>query len=94
MWTSHITSNGGLDYYALWLDYHTHYLWVYPLKQKSQVFDKFLHLSNIIKTQFGGNIKEFQCDNRGRGDVTINHFMIIPLLMALPFIFPDLIALN
>lgn len=35
LWTSPITSCGGLRYYILFLDYYSHYLWVYPLKNKS-----------------------------------------------------------
>ncbi|KAL4565815.1 hypothetical protein LXL04_029921 [Taraxacum kok-saghyz] len=56
--------NGGLRYYVLFLDHYTHYLWDL-LKQKSQVFEKFLHVSNIIKNQFGDTIKQFQYDNGG-----------------------------
>lgn len=36
---------------------------MYHIQQKYEVFAKFLHLSNLISTQFGGHIKQFQCDN-------------------------------
>lgn len=65
LWTSPIASLSGIRYYVLFLDDFTHYLWVYPLRQKSDVFSKYLHFSNFIKTQFGVTIKALQCDNGG-----------------------------
>lgn len=55
----------GIRYYALFLDHHTQFLWVYPLRRKCDLFSKFLHFTSYIKNQFKANIKAFQCDNGG-----------------------------
>lgn len=49
----------------LFLDDYSHYLWVYPLRLKSEVFSKFIHFSNLVKTQHEAMIKILQCDNGG-----------------------------
>ena len=49
----------------LFLDDFSHYLWVYPIRNKSDVFTKFLHFFALVKTQFKSSIKAFQCDNGG-----------------------------
>lgn len=65
LWTSPLPILSGFRYYVLFLDELTHYLWVYPLRRKSEVFSKFLHFTAYVKTQFGATIKAFQCDNGG-----------------------------
>ncbi|KAJ9548922.1 hypothetical protein OSB04_021465 [Centaurea solstitialis] len=67
VWTSPIPSVSGLRYYVIFLDHFTHYLWVFPLKQKSEVFSKFQEFFYHVKTQFNSTIKSFQCDNGGGG---------------------------
>lgn len=47
----------------LFLDDFTNYLWVIPLKYKSQVYDTFLAFHAYVNTQFERPIKSFQCDN-------------------------------
>jgi IS30 family transposase len=52
-----------LKYYLTILDDFTHYLWTFPLKQKS---DTFIILSNFfayVATQFSCTVKAIQCDN-------------------------------
>lgn len=73
VWTSPISSISGLRYYVLFLDYYTHFLWVYPLRRKSEVFSKFLHFYSHIQTQFNSPIKAFQCDNGGEYNNTDFH---------------------
>lgn len=65
IWTSPVSSLSGIKYYVLFLDQFTHYLWVYPLRRKSEVFSKFLHFSALVKNQFSATIKSLQCDNGG-----------------------------
>ncbi|KAJ9546350.1 hypothetical protein OSB04_018893 [Centaurea solstitialis] len=65
VWTSPISSISGLRYYVIFLDHYTHYLWVYPLKRKSDVFAKFHEFFHFVKNQFHTTIKSFQCDNGG-----------------------------
>ena len=49
LWTSPVLSKEGHRYYLLFLDDFTNYLWVSPLKYKSQVFDTFLALLLMSK---------------------------------------------
>lgn len=65
MWISPIQNISGIRFYFLFLDHFTHFLWVYPLQHKSDVFSKFLHFTYLFKTQFNTQIKLFQCDNGG-----------------------------
>lgn len=41
------------------------FLWVSPLRRKSEVFAKFIHFTSYVKNQFNSTIKSFQCDNGG-----------------------------
>ncbi|GJZ18481.1 ribonuclease H-like domain-containing protein [Tanacetum coccineum] len=68
LWTSLIISSSGFKYYVLFLDHFSHYLWIYPLRSKSDMFNKFLHFRNYVKNQFKCEIKSFQCDQGGEFD--------------------------
>lgn len=63
IWTSPILSSMGHQYYVLFLDDYSNYLWTFLLARKSDVFEKFLAFRAHILTQFERNIKNFQCDN-------------------------------
>lgn len=65
VWTSPVMSLSGIRYYVLFLDDYSHFVWVYPIRRKSEVFSKFLHFSAYVKTQFNSKIVSFQCDNGG-----------------------------
>ncbi|GKA36523.1 ribonuclease H-like domain-containing protein [Tanacetum coccineum] len=62
LWTYPIVSSSSFNYYVLFLDHFSHYLWIYPLRSKSDMFDKFLHFT-YVKNQFKCEIKSFQCDH-------------------------------
>ncbi|GJY37857.1 ribonuclease H-like domain-containing protein [Tanacetum coccineum] len=68
LWTSPIVSSSGFKYYVLFLDHFSHYVWIYPLKHKSDMFSKFFHFRNYVKNQFQQEIKSFQCDHGGEFD--------------------------
>ena len=68
LWESPVTSISGIKYYIVFLDHFSHFLWVYPLRQKSNVSSKFLHFRAYVKTQFQTEIKTFQCDHGGEYD--------------------------
>ncbi|GJR83783.1 ribonuclease H-like domain-containing protein [Tanacetum coccineum] len=70
IWTSLIVSSGGFKYYVLFLDHYSHYLWIYPLRTKSKVFQKFLHFRCYVNNQFKCDITAFQCDHGGEFDNT------------------------
>lgn len=68
VWTSPISSPSNIRYYVLFLDDHTHFVWVYPLRRKSEVFSKFKHFSNYVENHFQAHIQDVQCDNGGEYD--------------------------
>lgn len=63
IWTSPVPSISGIRNYVLFLDQFNHFIWVYPLRKKSDVLSKFIHFASYIKTQFNCQIKSLQCDN-------------------------------
>lgn len=63
IWTSPLLSVSGYKYYLIFLD--SHFLWVFPLRRKSEVFSKFLQFYKYVETQFNTRIKALQCDNGG-----------------------------
>ncbi|CAL9218493.1 unnamed protein product [Arabidopsis halleri] len=73
LWTSPVLSLSGIRYYILFLDQFTHYLWIYPLRRKSEVLSKFLHFTAYVETQFSTKIKNIQCDNGGEFNNTEFH---------------------
>lgn len=65
IWTSHVLSNSGFKYYLLFMDHYSHFIWDYPLHNKSDTFGKFLHFSAYVRTLFNKTIRALQCDNGG-----------------------------
>lgn len=60
-----IQSVQGFRYYALFLDDFSRYVWLYPLKHKSDTLAAFNHSVAMVKTQFTSCIKSLQSDNGG-----------------------------
>ncbi|CAB0042349.1 unnamed protein product [Trichogramma brassicae] len=56
------TSNGGARWFVTFIDEHTRFCHVYPMKEKSQVVEKFLEYKNLVENQTGHFIKELQSD--------------------------------
>ena len=46
-------------YYALFVDDHTRYTWLYPLKYKSDFVRTFIVFQKMVENQFGHKIKCF-----------------------------------
>lgn len=65
VWISLIKSLSGVKYYVIFVDDFSHYVWVYSICAKSDVFDKFVHVRNFFNKQFNMDIKYFQCYNGG-----------------------------
>jgi len=63
LWTSPVLSVSGYKYYLAILDDCSHYLWMFPLKLKSDAFLTIAHFFALVSTQFGTTIKAVQCDN-------------------------------
>ncbi|GJS59958.1 ribonuclease H-like domain-containing protein [Tanacetum coccineum] len=70
LWTSPISSESGIKYYAIFLDHFSHYVWVYPLLHKSDLFDTFVTFRAYVNQQFNVDIKALQCDHGGEFDNT------------------------
>nr|GEW12611.1 ribonuclease H-like domain-containing protein [Tanacetum cinerariifolium] len=62
---SPIVSSGGFKYCVLFLDHYSHYLWIYPFRAKSEMFQNFLHFRSYVNNQFKSDISAFQCDHGG-----------------------------
>ncbi|GKC81179.1 ribonuclease H-like domain-containing protein, partial [Tanacetum coccineum] len=63
IWTSLIPSESGIKYYAIFLDHFSHFVWVYPLHKKSDLFDNFVAFRAYVNKQFNVDIKALQCDH-------------------------------
>lgn len=60
-----VNSTDGFRFYVLYLDDHSRFTWLYPLKRKSDTILAFKHFLRLVQTQFNSNIKAFQSDNGG-----------------------------
>lgn len=81
-----------IKYYVLFVDQHTHFVWVYPLRKKSELFSKFLHFLDYVETQFNAKTQALQCDNGGKYN---NHqFHNLFDTKGIKFAFLTLILLN
>ncbi|GJR55106.1 ribonuclease H-like domain-containing protein [Tanacetum coccineum] len=73
IWTSPIPSESGIKYYVIFLDHFSHFVWVYPLHKKSDLFDNFVAFCAYVNKQFNVDIKALQCDHGGEYDNTRFH---------------------
>jgi len=58
-------SIGGAEYFLTFIDDKTRYVWVYPLKHKSQVFDRFREWKALVENASGQKLKVLRTDNGG-----------------------------
>jgi histone deacetylase 1/2 len=63
VWTSHVASISGYQYYLVLLDDFTHFCWTFPLVRKSEVSAHITNFCNYVSTQFSLAIKSIQADN-------------------------------
>ena len=56
------TSLGGAEYFLTFIDDYTHYTWVYVLKHKSEVFDRFLKWKALVEIASGKRLKVLRTD--------------------------------
>ena len=52
VWTSPIPSTTNFKYYVVFVDHFTHYIWLYPLKCKSDVSLIFPHFKTLVENFF------------------------------------------
>nr|KYP63308.1 Retrovirus-related Pol polyprotein from transposon TNT 1-94 [Cajanus cajan] len=60
---SRTESHGGARYFLSIVDDFSRKVWVYFLKQKNEVFDRFKEWKVLVETQIGRNLKKLRTDN-------------------------------
>jgi histone deacetylase 1/2 len=63
VWTSPVYSNSGNKYYLVLLDDFTHYIWTFPLRNKSDVLSLLQSFRTYVATQFELPWLALQTDN-------------------------------
>ncbi|PWA87032.1 ribonuclease H-like domain-containing protein [Artemisia annua] len=58
-----VTSREGFKYFLTVVDDYTRAVWVFLMKNKSEVFDHITSFYNLIKNQFEKSVKVFRSDN-------------------------------
>lgn len=57
-----INSTSGFRYYIIFVDDHSRYTWIYPMKQKSEALTIFTQFKNLIENKLEKKIKAVQSD--------------------------------
>jgi len=65
VWTSPILSIDGLRYYCMFVDHFTCYIWLYPMKRKSDVLIIFPKFKSLVENFHKQQIKILYTDNGG-----------------------------
>jgi hypothetical protein len=65
VWTSPVPSMSGCRFYVIFVDDFSQFTWLYPLINKSEVFNSFVKFKLFVEKQFSTIIKQFQTDNGG-----------------------------
>lgn len=60
-------SIGGCRFFVTFIDDFSQFTWVYPMKEKSEVFMHFQHFLAFVENIFGCKLKtlHFDCDIKG-----------------------------
>ena len=64
-WSLPVSSSDDFNYYVIFVDYYTKYIWLYPLRQKSDVHSTFVAIKQLVENYFTIAIKTFYTDNGG-----------------------------
>lgn len=60
-----ISSSFGYNYYVVFIDNFTRFMWFFLFKQKSELFAVFKHFKNLVENQYSSKIKVIRSDNGG-----------------------------
>ncbi|GAU41870.1 hypothetical protein TSUD_366180 [Trifolium subterraneum] len=60
-----VKSSSGYTYFLTCVDACTRFVWVYPLKLKSETLTKFTHFKSMVELEFGCKIKVVQTNGGG-----------------------------
>ncbi|KAE8815986.1 Retrotransposon protein [Hordeum vulgare] len=75
LWTSHVLSVSGYQYYLVILDDFTHYVWTFPIRHKSEVHRLLTAFYAYVRTQFFRTILALQTDNGCEFDNVANRVL-------------------
>ena len=59
------TSLSGYDYYASFINDYSHKTWIYFLKKKDEVFEKFKEYKDLVQKLYENRIETLRSDNGG-----------------------------
>ncbi|KAM1824444.1 hypothetical protein ACFX13_024030 [Malus domestica] len=65
VWCYPIISNEGFRYYVLFVDDYPRYSWIFPMKNKSEVFQIFVQFKANVEKMLNFPLKTLQCDEGG-----------------------------
>lgn len=65
VWCSPINSFDGHKYYLIFVDHYSKYIWLYPLKKKSDTEQIFIRFHSLVENFFQRKIITFYSDNGG-----------------------------
>lgn len=71
VWTSPVYSHSDYKYYVVFIDAFTHYIWTFPVRQKSDVADVVRSFFSYVHTQFCLPILALQTDNSTEYDTIV-----------------------
>ena len=53
------------EYFVTFIDDQTHYVWIYVIKHKHEVFQKFVEWKSLVEKSSGYSVKKLRTDNGG-----------------------------
>ena len=65
VWSTSTLSMSGCHYYVIFNDDFTHFCWMFPISNKSDVYSTFVKFKLLVEKQFNSTIRQFQSDNGG-----------------------------
>jgi len=60
-----VASVEGYRYYIVFVDAHTRYSWLYPLKLKFDALQTFINFHKLVELQYNSKLKALHIDNEG-----------------------------
>jgi predicted transcriptional regulator len=66
MWTNNLNTRGGFQYFVTFTDDFSRYGYIYLMRHKSELFEKFKEFLNDVQNQLRVTLKFLQ-SNRGGG---------------------------
>ena len=90
VWTSPVPSMSGCRFYVIFVDDFNRFTWLYPIINKSEVFNYFVKFKLLVEKLFSTSIKQLQTDNGGEytssqfKNFLVQHGIFIVSLVHIP----------